>query len=114
MGRKQNVVDYVYGESVGIYALLRTRRGDVLSPATVETTFIVTDEATSQKLVTIAPDEITTSDAPTGEVLIAISPERYRALVPEKLYRYDLWTVQGSDRLHQASGQFCLRKASRP
>lgn len=114
MGQRQDINEYFFGETVGIGVYLRDRDGNALDPDDTTVTFIVSDPKTGTKLLVVPDATVLTVDAPTGEVTIPIPPAQQRNLVPNTVYRYDLWAVVASDTMHQAHGQFLLQPAVQP
>ena len=115
MGQRQDITEYIKGETIVIGALLRTREGAALDPTPLTLTFIVSEPKTEKKLVVVPAADIDIVNAPTGEVTITIPVAAQRNLAAGTVYRYDFWSTSNSNEvLHQATGQFVLQRAVGP
>lgn len=116
MGRRQDLTEYKLGEDIGIALVVHDRDMAPLSLTGVELTFIISDQRTKKKLLTLTTTggEVANVSAPAGQALVLLPRARQKNLQADIAYWYDLWTTSNTERLHQCAGVFRLEPAVQP
>lgn len=111
MAAVEHITGFGHGETVS-FPFFAKKQGKTLPSAdTASVLMNIASEDGDIAVLTFSTQtgHITLSDLDTAQFIVLIPPADLNLLTEGKVYHYNIWTTQGSEKLWQATGRFLLR-----